>query len=137
MNRIIFLVLTLIIFQCCAWLDKSEHIIIIGDYDVGWNDLESNRSIARPANGCSGCYDIIVDGYVYAVGHNENFIIAKQHPNLDTGVTHYYIVDIATNLIDNTKGVKGPMDKDNFDKLSRQLNISHLSFDLNFDESPD
>ena len=131
----LFIGLVLII-QSCGWLEKREQIEIIGDYAVGWNDLESNRCIRKSTNGCSGCYSILVEGYVYGVGHNENFIIVKQHPNPDTSVTNYYVIDVAKNSKQTSQGINGPLSKSRFEELLRELKISHLAFDLNFDESP-
>ncbi len=131
-----FISLVALVFGRCAWLDKSEHIAIVENYEVGWSDLEANRSILRRSTRCSGCYDVIVEGYIFAVGHNELFIIAKQQPNFDTAVTGYYLVDIRKNVNDRTAGVEGPLDKNSFDRLVRNNDISDLKFDLEFDRIP-
>ena len=46
-RTIILAIVALLTISACAWTDKSEHVKIIGDYEVGWNDLESNRSISN------------------------------------------------------------------------------------------
>lgn len=118
----------------CAWLDQREHQQIIEGYEVGWNDLETNRCISKPIAGCDGCYDIVIESYVYSVGHNDHFIIAKQHPNLDSTITHYFVVDIIKNKENNKKGIYGPLDKDKFEGLLNQLKISTMNFDIHFPE---
>ena len=119
----------------CAWLDKSEYVKITGDYEVSWNDLESNRAIVKPNIKCgNGCYNIIVGGYVYSVGHNDQFIYAKQHPNLDTTITKYFLINIIKNEKDVQKGIYGPLNKDEFEKLLLKLGILDIKFDLNFPE---
>ena len=104
---------------------------------VGWNDLVQNRSITRPVKDCSGCFDIVVSNYVFAVGHNDSFIIAKQHFGADTTKTYYYVIDIKKN--ENQTGAKGVYefsDKQSFDSFRNQLKISNIPFDMNYPENP-
>jgi hypothetical protein len=35
-----------------------------------------------------------VPPYVFAAGHNDEFIIAKQHPSEDLNTTNYFIIDM-------------------------------------------
>jgi hypothetical protein len=134
-RTIILLLILLLTIGGCTWLDKSEHLRIIGDYEVGWNDLESNRGIVKPNKGCSGCYDVIIESYVYSVGHNDRFIFAKQHPNSDTTTTKYFLIDIDKNRRDAKKGIYGPLDEEEFEKMLTLLGIADIKFDLNFRES--
>lgn len=121
----------------CAWLDKGEHVKIVGDYEVGWDDLESNRSIKTLNRKCGdGCYDVVVDSYVYSVGHNNLFIFVKQHPNLDKTKTKYFLIDVAKNSKDVQKGIFGPLDKDQFEKRLKEFRIANAEFDLDFSNSP-
>ncbi|WP_309608894.1 hypothetical protein [Flavobacterium sp.] len=83
----------LIFINSCAWLDESEHQKIIEQYEVGWNDLESNRAILKKIENSENYYNIIVSDYVFAVGHNESYIIANQHQNFNAE-TNYYLIDI-------------------------------------------
>ena len=123
-------------FTGCAWFDQSEHRKITGDYEVGWNDLIRNRSITKLSKGCDGCAAQIVDSYVYAIGHDSNFIIAKQHPGIDTITTNYFIIDIRKNEKENDKGIYGPLSFIEFDSLKKELKIAELNFDLIYIENP-
>ena len=116
----------------CAWLDKSEHDKIVDNYEVGWNDLERNRCISKSIPNCDGCFDVIIDNYVYAVGHTEDFIIAKQHPGIDTVSINYFIIDIKANEKASKTGVYGPLSLNDFDSLALKFKISGLRFDLNY-----
>jgi hypothetical protein len=116
----------------CAWLDKSEHTKIVGDYSVGWNDLERNRCIYKTITNCDGCSEVIVDSYVFAVGHSEDFIFAKQHPGMDTERTNYFIIDLKANENAKGSGVFGPLSEKEFDSLTVRLKISKIHFDLNY-----
>lgn len=121
----------------CEWFDQGDHQQIVGEYEVGWNDLVRNRSITKPEKECSGCYEIFVDNYVYAVGHNDSFIIAKQHFGTDTLKTYYYIIDIKKQeKRGGRKGVYESLNKLYFDSLRKRLNISHIPFDMNYPENP-
>ena len=120
----------------CAWLDQSEHERIIGDFEVGWNDLVQNRSISRPIKDCSGCSNVLVSGYVYAVGHNDSFIIAKQHTGNNTK-TYFYIIDIKRNeKYGGNKGLYESLDQISFDSLRHRLNITDIPFNINYPEIP-
>ena len=96
-----------------------------------------NRSIRKPIKDCSGCYNVLVGGYVYAVGHNDNFIIAKQQFGSDTGKTYYYIIDIKENQkYGYSKGVYESLSETGFDSLRNRLKISHIPFDMNYPKNP-
>lgn len=98
--------------------------------------MPSNRFIGKSIKGCNGCYETIVEGYVYAVGHNDSFIIAKQHSGNDTA-TYYYIIDIKRNEKPGLrKGVYESLDKQAFDSLRNRLRISDIPFDMNYPEDP-
>jgi hypothetical protein len=123
------ILILILILTGCAWLDKSEHVKIIGDYEVGWNDLVRNRCISKTLQKCEGCFETIIENYVYEVGHNENFIIAKQHPGIDTVIINYYIIDIKENERAARTGIYGPLSLNEFNGLKVKLKISDLSFD--------
>ena len=119
-----------------CWNNPSEHDLIIGNYYVGWNDMVSNRAIVYKYD--SNSYKGIVSNYVYAVGHNSDFIIAKQkYPySDDISDTKYFIVDLNKRLGRDKDAIYGPMDKIEFDKKSKKLNISELEFDQIYNENP-
>ena len=135
MKKIISLICFSIFMNSCAWLDESEHQKIIGQYEIGWNDLESNRAIMKKIENSESNYQEIVGCYVFAVGHNENFIIAKQHQNFKAE-TNYYLIDIKKNKEDYLKGVFGPLDETEFEKMKTKFNIKDLKFDLKFADKP-
>jgi len=118
-----------------CWNNPSEHDLIIGNYYVGWNDMVSNRGIDYQYD--SNSYKGIVSSYVYAVGNNADFIIAKQHPYLnDLNVTKYFIVDLNKKMGIDKDAVIGPMTEKDFDKKSKELKISELEFDKVYEENP-
>lgn len=131
------LLIILASFNSCAWFDQSDYEKIVGDYEVGWSDGVGNRSISKPIKACSGCYEVLVGGYVYAIGHNDSFIIAKQHSGSDTLTTYYYVIDIKKNEKHGGRiGVYESLNKSEFDILRNRLGISHIPFDMNYPETP-
>ena len=61
MKKIISLIFLSIFINSCAWFDDSQHQKIIGLYEIGWNDLESNRSITKKIKNSDSNYKIIID----------------------------------------------------------------------------
>ena len=131
-HEIVIYLLIVFTITGCAWLEQSEHERIIGDYEVGWNDLVKNRNVSKSIKNCSGCYNILVDAYVYGVGHNKEYIIVKQL--YDTS-TYFYIIDIQKNeKYGGTSGVFSSLNQNEFDSLREQLNIKNISFDMNYEK---
>ena len=128
--------LLLILFNSCAWLDSSEEIFLVKDYDVCWHDLESNRTICRKLS-CEGCYMPIIDDYVFAVGYDSNYIIAKTHPNFDTSRIDYYIINTQYETKTGSKEVYGPLKRKQFNDISERFEINNLNFSLNFNHIPE
>jgi hypothetical protein len=131
--RLLLVIFIITLFNGCAWLDESEITKIEGSYFTYWADLESNRAICRGVVEGSS-FDIIVDSYVYSVGHSDNFIFAKTHFGNNSD-TNYYIIDTIKNTSPK-KGVYGPLDKIQFDSLVNRLKITNIKFNKNFKEHP-
>jgi len=140
--KIYSVLITTIFLNSCFGLWDSSSDTIIGPYNVGWIDVISSRSInLAETNGGYGGAEM-VPAYVYAVGHTEKFIIAKQHPlskdsgdKVDIKITNYFIIDISKKNY-NQEGVYGPLSKKEFNDLCRKLNINLIKFDLTYPEIP-
>lgn len=132
MKKIFLLIIVLITLNSCIFFDNGSRTIV-GDYNLTWIDTPENQFISLPNK-------TIVDGYVFAVGHNDNFIIAKQHPNagfdgnyeINTLVTNYFIIKI----VSTEPEVLGPLNQSEFKSLVKRLKISHIEFDINDVEKP-
>ncbi|MEQ9308049.1 MAG: DUF3997 domain-containing protein [Balneolaceae bacterium] len=143
MNRIIQLTFILTIgfsLTSCFGLFDSGSDRITGNYHVLWIDLQENQGISEQIEGSEGAYIGLVPEYVFEVGHDDNFIIAKQHPTsgfhsgyqINTEVTNYYIIDL------NSKKDKviGPLSLSTFEQLRKKLGISKIEFDMKYPEIP-
>ena len=98
--------------------------------------MVSNRAIVYKYD--SNSFNGIISNYVYAVGHNSDFIIAKQkHPySNDLNFTKYFIIDLNKRKGRDKDAIFGPMEKIEFDKKSIELNLSELEFDQVYNEYP-
>jgi len=113
-------------------LFDSDSDKIIGDYETVWIDISQTRSINKGEE--------IVPAYVSEIGHNSNFIIAKQQPikqgnivTVHTDTTNYYIITVSKNSFQD-KPVYGPLSKKSFDSLRRELKIENIKFDMSYPE---
>lgn len=135
-TKIILTLIGILTLNSC-WNNPSESELIIGNYFVEWNDLVANRAIVEKTEKDSPYSSGIISNYVFAVGNNSDFIIAKQHPYLnDLTVTKYFIIDIKKRESKKNSSVIGPLEKEEFDKKRIELNISELKFDQNYPENP-
>lgn len=132
------LLLSLLTLCGCFGLWDSGSDTITGDYTIMWIDVLENQSVCRKIEGSAGSHAVIVPEYVYAVGHNDNYIIAKQHPTdgfeggfeINTAITNYYIINM------ETEKVSGPLTKEEFKQLRKELRISRIKFDQIYPERP-
>ena len=109
-------------------LFDSDSDKIIGDYETIWIDIPQTRCINKGEQ--------IVPAYVSEIGHNSNFIIAKQQPIKEGNIvtvykdtTNYYIITVSSNSFQD-KPVYGPLSKKSFDSLRKKLNIENIRFDM-------
>ncbi|MGB4775764.1 MAG: DUF3997 domain-containing protein [Daejeonella sp.] len=126
-----FILSFLSIFLSSCFFD-SDSDKIIGDYETGWIDIPQTRSINKGEQ--------IIPAYVSEIGHNSNFIIAKQQPikkgnivTVHTDTINYYIITVSDNSFQD-KPVYGPLNKKSFDSLRKELKIENIKFDVSYPE---
>ena len=122
-----------ILFTSCFGLWDSDLDPIVDDYQIGWIDLEETRTISKREE--------LIPAFIFAVGHNNKFIYAQQHPvysdsstKINQTITHYYIIERTKNSFQD-KPIYGPLTKSQFDSLSAELRISpdfNLTYSKNF-----
>jgi hypothetical protein len=140
----IILFLSTLFFSSCFGLFDSGSDTIIGDYKTIWIDLHANQSISKEIELNSGSYYQVIGEYVFSVGHNDDYIIAKQHPTngfengfqVNTKITNYFIIELKSSKLNHEERVFGPLDKNNFNELRKKLKIENIEFDLNYTENP-
>jgi|HubBroStandDraft_3_1064219.scaffolds.fasta_scaffold323569_1 hypothetical protein len=142
-SQIILFILISVTLTCCFGLFDSGKKRIIGKYIVIWIDLPQNQSLSEEfETNSSGSADIVFP-YVFAVGHNDHYIIAKQHPTngfeggykMDTTVTNYYILDIKTPIFNRDYTAFGPLTLNEFNSLRSKFEIESIPFDVDFPDN--
>jgi hypothetical protein len=134
----------MLFLSSCIALGDSGSNRIIGKYIVVWIDVPENQSISEEVEMNSPNSTTVVPEYVYALGHNNNYIIAKQHPTssfdggfaIDTKTTNYFIVDINRKTLKRNDKVFGPLKQREFDSLRSVLKIESIEFDQKYPDKP-
>jgi Protein of unknown function (DUF3997) len=114
---IVFLIISL--YGCNG---MKEELIFGKFYLIELDYIKEDRTLSYSLG---DSYIGVIDKTVFAVGYDENYIIAKQHPNNNKRITNYFIVD--SKIKDKywiEKGVFGPFTLSEFKKKKRELNIS-------------
>ncbi len=114
---------------------------MLGEYTKSLNDryyLEA-RDINENMELCyldeNGYGFTIIFRTIYAVGQNESFIIAKQHPDGLRTKTNYYIIPIKEKISNKVEdNILGPMTQKEFIQKKQEIGISNLDFDLIYEQ---
>jgi hypothetical protein len=141
-KRLAFLTLLATVLTGCFGLLDGGGDHIAGSYSAGWIDVHSSRCIEKQDK--DGSSIEVVPAYIYAVGHNERFIVAKQHPlqgefpkeRINVTQTNYFLIDLKLQPGQGEEGVYGPMDASQFETLSRKLEVGKIVFDLTYPDNP-
>lgn len=135
-------VIFIFLLTSCFGLFDNGSDKIVGNFEVMWLDVLEQRAICERDETYSSAWEVLVAEYVFAVGHDKNFIIAKQHPlldrkpgedfKIDTTVTNYFIIDMR-----KTNGkIIGPLTQEKFIEKRKELKIDKIEFDMNYPEVP-
>lgn len=81
----------------------------------------------------------LIEPYIFAVGHNEHYLIAKQHPTtgfeggyqIHTDTTNYYIIDIYK----EKDRIFGPLTLAQFDSIKTEFKIGKLQFNKTYPDN--
>ena len=128
--KLLITIFSSISLSSCLFDSDSDKII--GDYETVWIDIPQTRSINKGEK--------IIPAYVSEIGHNSNFIIAKQQPikqgnivTIHTDTANYYIITVSNNSFQDMP-VYGPLSKKSFDSLRQELKIENIKFDMFYPE---
>lgn len=121
-------IISIITLNSCGIFDSGSDTIV-DDYDVTWIDLHEQRALYKGEQ--------LVPPYVFAAGHNEKFIFAKQHPLvenddiIDLKITNYFIIERSSEVFQDKK-IYGPLTQNEFFNLCKHLEIENPEFDLTY-----
>jgi len=114
--------LLLLAALACGGIGLAYEHDLTGDYAIWAGDLLEQAAVVKKIPDSSSA-STVVNPMVFAYGWNEDFIIAKQHPNLDdfdeidTQTTNWFIVNV------KTQKVYGPMTEKEFAQRRQELGV--------------
>lgn len=99
-KNIFLFFLTISFLTGCLFDSRLDRIT--GRYILLWIDLPENQMVCKEDKLHSSNSSTLIEPYIFAVGHNEDYLIAKQHPTtgfeggyqIHTDTTNYYIIDV-------------------------------------------
>ena len=138
-ERLIIILFSIVhLFTSCDFGNSGQEEHLIGKYYVGWADLEANRCIYFKETAESNGGQVIVSGYVFAVGNNSQYIIAKSLYSPAYKKIYYHIIDTKGNYntnMDNNNYWEFSSEAEFLQSLNR-LKISNIKFDKNYRADP-
>ncbi len=95
--RFILVILVAIQISSCIWGLPLQNKHLTDRFYLGAPDVKEQMSISYQYK--DELYFGIVDQTVFAVGYNDDFIIAKRHPStwdleINRDITEYYLIDV-------------------------------------------
>jgi hypothetical protein len=111
----------------CNEVDTKEKVI--GNYYLIAADLPEDMSLTYHSAEDKSNYSTIVRATIFAVWHNNEYIIVKQHPRInlsppDLKKTNYFILPIKEKMnYNNFNGLIGPIDQNSFEDTCKKLKI--------------
>jgi hypothetical protein len=111
----------------CPFMGLVYEEDLVNGYAVWATDVMKDAAVVKKEKGSSIAIEV-VRATVFAYGWNDDFILAKQHPQkkdrkVDTSLTYWYIVEVASG------NVHGPLSEDEFNKLRTKLKVpAEISF---------
>jgi hypothetical protein len=124
---ILFLCVVAIFVGGCPFQGLVYEEDLVNGYAVWAADVMEQAAVVHKEKGSSGAIGV-VPRTVFAYGWNDDFIIAKRHPEkkdgkVNTSLTYWYIVEVASGK------VHGPLSEDEFNKVRTELKVpAELSF---------
>ncbi len=88
MKRILIIILSSIILSSCMFDEKVETKHLIKDFNLAWWSETRYQSLYQNSDHNEYGGFVIIPETVYAIGFDEEFIIAKQHPNLQKEISN-------------------------------------------------
>jgi len=135
MKHFFFLILIVSIVSCIGIASYNKKLV--SNYRLSAIDDITGMTIDVEIR---GYYVGVISPCVYAVGFNDDFIIAKQHPLIDNhinkSVTNYFIIPIK-NKVSRFEDLNkiGPLNKEEFDETRIEVGVpAKLNFSIIIDE---
>jgi hypothetical protein len=93
-----------------------------GKYALIWIDLPDEVSLSYEVS--EGGWVGLVEPRVFAVGADDRYVVAKQHPGGDRLSTHYFIVDRRQDVVRHSeRAITGPLTETEFQRKATELRL--------------
>lgn len=135
MNKIIVAVLLILSLTGCGLTINDK---IVGNYYLEAVDTQQELTVCyRDPDETTST--LLIDQTVFAVGHNDQYIIAKQHPSkfgksIDKKNTCYFILPVTTTPEAEIAKPIGPLTMAEFDLKRKELGIEAIAFTTVYSE---
>lgn len=98
-----------------------------GPYALIWIDTTEDTSVCRDLG--NGSWIGRIDSTVFAVGWDQRYLVAKQHPNGDRRQTNYFILDARNDEknVDPSRVVIGPLTALEFQRKTVEMRLPKFS----------
>lgn len=118
--RIVLLLNLCVILSSCGFAHDEP---LTGNYCLIATDLLEQMSISYSFENGSAVGRI--DETVFAVGWDQRYIVAKQHPNNNRALTNYYYLEMAKDspYADPRESVTGPLTAQQFASKQNELKL--------------
>ena len=92
-----------------------------GRFALLWIDLPDEVSLSYDEG--DGAWSEIIPARVFAVGSDDRYIVAQQHPGGDKAITNYFILDTRQHDSSHRAGLIGPLTAAQFEGRARELTL--------------
>ncbi|MCB0803337.1 MAG: hypothetical protein KDB74_09570 [Flavobacteriales bacterium] len=87
MKKIILIGLSVLLLTGCFWDEPTNTRHLVKDFNLGWWAEPRYQSLFQNSDKNEYGGGVIISETVFAVGYDDNFILAKQHPNNDDTIS--------------------------------------------------
>lgn len=128
MKLFLFLFFLVFFLSSCHQMTVEEKII--DNYYIAASDDSDEKFLSFHENSDNQIYGSIIEPCVFAIGYNDKFIIAKQHPKefggrVNKTITNYYILPLFPKMNwRNRNGLIDPLTLEQFLFKRKELTIS-------------
>jgi len=122
--RSAFTLMAILLISGCGFV-HDEHIT--GQYRLIAVDIDEQMSISYDLGDGSAVGRI--SETVFSYGYGERFIVAKQHPNGNRGITNYFYLDMTkdSKYAEPSDPVTGPLTQKEFEDEKKRLKLPDFS----------
>jgi len=136
-TNLAYLVLTLGLLTL-GWSLRSRFESPFLAFDCYWQDeryellaIDSLEQMNLAFDNGDGTGTELVGPTVFAIGHNEKYIVLKQHPrprsvgSTDRRKTNFFVVErtLSSSIVERQRRIRGPLEQKSFDALSASMRL--------------